>query len=139
IGPDMQPVEVISYTTDRAQVLGFPADICAGANGVYPTMLYEFAVCALLAGALWLLRKHPYRAGWLFSIYLLFTGVERFVIETIRLNPDVIWGLSQAQLISIVMFAAGLVGLALTTRRAAAPPAAPAAAPAPAPPVATAA
>ena len=117
IGPDMQPVDVIAYTQARAQELGFGADVCVGADGVYPTMLYEFALAALLAGALWLLRRHPFKAGWLFSLYLIFAAVERFCIEFIRLNPDVVGGFSQSQVISIGLFIAGLIGLALTTRR----------------------
>jgi phosphatidylglycerol:prolipoprotein diacylglycerol transferase len=70
---------------------------------------------------LWALRKNPFRAGWLFSLYLVFAGVERFVVEIIRVNPIVAFGLSQSQLISVGLVVAGLVGLALTTRRDAAP------------------
>ena len=106
----------------NAQVRG---EVCTLANptGVYPTMLYEFAACAVLAGVLWLLRKHPFRAGWLISLYAVFQGVERFAVEFIRVNPEAAFGLSQSQLISVALVVGGLVGLALTTRRAAAPPA----------------
>ena len=89
----------------------------ASPDGVYPTMLYEFAMAAVLAGILWALRKNPFKAGWLISLYGVFAGVERFLIETIRVNPEVAFGLSQSQLISIGFVLAGLVGLALTTRR----------------------
>ncbi len=92
---------------------------CALANptGVYPTMLYEFAMAAVLAGVLWLLRKHPFKAGWLISLYAVFAGVERFLIEMIRVNPKGLFGLPQSQLISIGFIVAGLIGLAMTTRR----------------------
>ena len=86
-------------------------------DGVYPTMLYEFAMAAVLAGILWALRKHPFKAGWLISLYGVFAGIERFVIETIRVNPESAFGLPQSQIISIGFILAGLVGLALTTRR----------------------
>jgi phosphatidylglycerol:prolipoprotein diacylglycerol transferase len=99
-----------------------------GVEGVYPTMLWEFAAGVLLFAGLWAVRKHPFRAGWLFSLYLVFTGVERFLVEFVRVNPDVTGDLSQAQLISVVLCVAGLVGLALTTRRAAPPATAPPAA-----------
>ena len=92
-------------------------------DGVYPTMLYEFVVCSLLAAGLWAVRKHPFKAGWLFSAYLVVNGAERFIVEIIRLNPDNAGGLSQAQLIALGLMVAGAVGLALTTRRVA--PAAP--------------
>ena len=99
-------------------------EVCAIANptGVYPTMLYEFAMCAVLAGVLWLLRRHPFRAGWLISLYAVFTGVERFVIEFIRVNPEAAFGLSQSQLISVALIVGGLVGLAFLTRPAKNPP-----------------
>lgn len=104
----------------NAEVRG-EACAVAAPTGVFPTMLYEFAMTALLFGALWLVRKHPYRAGWLCSLYLVMNGLERFLIEIIRVNPIVFAGLSQSQLIALGLVAAGLVGLALTTRRAVPP------------------
>ena len=86
-------------------------------DGVYPTMLYEFAMAAALAGVLWALRKHPFKAGWLISLYGVFAGAERFLIETIRVNPESAFGLPQSQIISIGFIVAGLIGLAFTTRR----------------------
>jgi len=118
-------VNVITDTALKAARLGFPDGVCAGADGVYPTMLYETAVAVLLFGGLWMIRKHPFRAGWLFWLYLVLTGVARFVVEEIRLNPDVIGSLSQAQLISIALALVGLAGLVASSRRAT--PAAPAA------------
>ena len=93
------------------------AECGAGFDGVYPTMLYEFAMAAALAGVLWLLRKHPFKAGWLFSLYAVFAGAERFLIEEIRVNPEAAFGLPQSQIISVLFVVAGLVGLAVTTRR----------------------
>ena len=92
---------------------------CALANptGVYPTMLYEFAMASVLAGILWVLRKNPFRAGWLISLYAVFAGAERFLIEFIRVNPDAAFGLPQSQIISIGFIIAGVVGLVLTTKR----------------------
>lgn len=95
----------------------------ANPTGVYPTMLYEFAMAGVLAGVLWLLRKHPFKAGWLISLYAVFAGAERYLIEEIRVNPEAAFGLPQSQIISIGFIVAGLVGLALTTRRVAQPPA----------------
>ena len=91
--------------------------VLANPTGVYPTMLYEFAMAAVLAGILWALRKNPFKAGWLISLYAVFAGLQRFLIEFIRVNPDAAFGLPQSQIISIGFVVAGLVGLALTTRR----------------------
>ena len=105
--------DVFAFNTARG-------DVCIPGvhDGVYPTMLYEFAMAAVLAGVLWMLRKHPHQFGWLFSLYLVFNGAERFLIEQIRVNPELSWiGLTQAMLIALFFVAAGLVGLALTWKR----------------------
>lgn len=81
---------------------------------VFPTPLYEFMMAAALAGILWSLRDHPYVAGWLFSLYLVFNGVERFLIEKIRVNNvfDFLGIQStQAELIAVFLMALGVVGL----------------------------
>lgn len=118
VGPGQTPMDVLQF---NEQVRG-EACTLANATGVYPTMLYELAMAAALAGVLWALRKHPFRAGWLFSLYLVFAGAERFLIEKIRVNPVAAFGMSQAEIISVGLIAAGLVGLALTTRRDVADP-----------------
>jgi phosphatidylglycerol:prolipoprotein diacylglycerol transferase len=92
---------------------------CGGAfDGVYPTMLYEFAMAAVLAGVLWALRKHTHQFGWLFSLYLVFNGIERFLIEQIRVNPELSWiGLTQAMLIALLFVAAGIGGMIMLWKR----------------------
>lgn len=90
------------------------------APGVYPTPLYETAMALLLFGGLWALRRHPFRAGWLFSAYLLVAGAERLLIEQIRVNPVVhVLGVSatQAEIVSVVFMGLGLLGLVATGQR----------------------
>ncbi len=85
--------------------------------GVYPTSIYEFVFAVLLFGVLWAFRKHPYLNGWLFSFYLVLNGIERFLIEKIRVNNEFdVLGLTvtQAEVISSLIILAGLIGLALT-------------------------
>jgi phosphatidylglycerol---prolipoprotein diacylglyceryl transferase len=88
--------------------------------GVYPTSIYEFVMAAALFGVLWSLRKHPYMNGWLFSLYLVFNGAERLLIEQIRVNVEMnLLGLvvTQAEVISVILIIAGVVGLVLTRGR----------------------
>ncbi len=52
-------------------------------------------------------RKRPQRCegmtnGQIFYLYLLLAGASGFVVEFVRINPRVLWGLSEAQLIAIV-------------------------------------
>ena len=53
---------------------------------------------------LWRLRDR-FRAGVLFALYLVAAGAERFLVEFIRRNEDVVLGLTQAQLFSLAMVA----------------------------------
>jgi len=88
--------------------------------GVYPTSIYEFLGCLVLFGLLWAVRKHPFKAGWLFMLYIMLNGVERLLIEQIRVNNkfDVLgMSLTQAEIISSIFIAVGLVGTLLLTRR----------------------
>lgn len=91
------------------------------APGVYPTPMYETAMGLACFGVLWALRKHPFQAGWLFSLYLLMAGAERLLIEQIRVNPVLHIGpidATQAEMIAVALIACGLAGLALLSRRA---------------------
>jgi len=96
--------------------------------GVYPTPLYEIAMGLLAFAILWRLRKVPMRPGCLFSVYLLLCGLERSVIELIRVNPKMsVLGLelTQAQIIAAALTVVGAVGIAVCLRRSASTSAAP--------------
>ncbi|MDZ4700056.1 MAG: prolipoprotein diacylglyceryl transferase [Rhodothermales bacterium] len=87
---------------------------------VYPTPIYEFLACTLLAGLLWSVRKHPFQAGWLFSLYLSLNGIERYLIEQIRVNNTFdLFGIvfTQAEMIAVVLFGLGVFGLIRFSRR----------------------
>lgn len=79
---------------------------------VYPTSLYEFVLCTGIFIFLWTLAKrNTLPAGMIFSIYLIFNGLERFAIETIRINNKVLGSLTDAQIIALVLF---LIGVGFT-------------------------
>jgi phosphatidylglycerol---prolipoprotein diacylglyceryl transferase len=84
---------------------------------VHPTPIYETLAMGLVALLLWRLRDRLTN-GLLFALYLLLAGTERFLVEFVRRNEDVALGLTQAQLISVVMMIAGAVWLLLASRRA---------------------
>ena len=80
---------------------------------VHPTQLYEVAAMMLAFWALWRLRNHARGAGWLFGVYLLFAGTERFLIEFIRAKDDrFLAGFTVAQLASIIIAIVGAVFMA---------------------------
>jgi phosphatidylglycerol:prolipoprotein diacylglycerol transferase len=90
---------------------------------VHPTPIYETLAMGYGALLLWRWRDR-FQPGVLFAIYLLYAGVERFLVEFIRRNDDVVAGLTQAQLVSIVMIAAGTAWLVVKARRGGLEPAA---------------
>lgn len=70
---------------------------------VFPTPLYEILACTILFLVLWKIRKIISVPGRLFAVYLMLNGLERFLIEKIRVNTTYdIWGFhpTQAELIS---------------------------------------
>jgi phosphatidylglycerol:prolipoprotein diacylglycerol transferase len=85
-------------------------------HGVYPTPLYELALCLGMFGLMWAFRKKIKIPGLMFSIYLILNGGERFLIEHIRINFYYRFlGLTftQAELIGGLMLLGGLVGLTI--------------------------
>ncbi|HEY0244689.1 MAG TPA: prolipoprotein diacylglyceryl transferase family protein [Mucilaginibacter sp.] len=78
---------------------------------VFPTSFYESVVCILLFLFLWSIRDRIKIPGIMFGIYLVLNGVERFLIELIRVNTKYhVAGISftQAELISLCLVIAGV-------------------------------
>lgn len=88
----------------------YPNGIVPDNTPLHPTPLYEFFIMLIVFWILWKLRKKDWADGRLFMLYLIFAGIERFFIEFIRLNPKLLFGLSEAQLISVLMIIIGGAG-----------------------------
>lgn len=80
-----------------------PVDI-----SVHPTPLYESASTFVLLLIL-LLVNWRIGSGRRFAFFLIWFGVSRFLVEIIRLNPFIYWGMSSSQLLSLFFILAGLV------------------------------
>ncbi len=80
-------------------------------NPVYPTPIYEVIMSFGLFAVLWGLRKKITIPWILFSLYVLFTGLERLLIERIRVNVEYGNGLTQAEVISVILIILGAVGI----------------------------
>lgn len=80
---------------------------------VHPTQLYEAVLMLLAFTVLWRLRLRARPIGWIFGVYLVCAGLERFIIEIFRAKDDRFFGpLTIAQLVSIVLCAGGALILA---------------------------
>ena len=78
---------------------------------VIPTQLVEIVLGFVMFAVLWRLRDHKHAAGWLFGVYCLLAGVERFIVEFMRAKDDrfaMFGGLSTAQAIAIGTVIAGI-------------------------------
>lgn len=77
---------------------------------VHPTQLYEVAIMLAVFAYMWPLRKRPGGTGWLFGLYLIFAGLERFVVEIFRAKDDRFLGpFTVAQLTSVLLVVAGAI------------------------------
>lgn len=98
--------------------VGVPIPGCTGIEHcmhldppVFPTPFYETVMALLLFVLLWSMRKRFAYAGSLFGLYLIVSGLERFLIEKIRVNTIMeLFGMhvTQAEVISVCMMAAGV-------------------------------
>jgi len=86
--------------------MSFPNGLVPTTDRVHPTPIYEFLGALLIAWILWriggraLAAARP--AGVVFGWYLILTGVARFLVEFIRINPRIFFGLTNAQTASVV-------------------------------------
>src|SRR6266404_2914260 len=93
--------------------MSFPNGVVPTTLRVHPTPLYEFFIWLAIAEFLWHMGtkslRGPKARGEIFANYLILTGVARFLIEFIRINPRSFFGLSNAQAASLVSILAGAV------------------------------
>lgn len=82
---------------------------------VHATQLYEVVLSLLVFAVIYRFRDHLHIPGWLFGLWLALYGVQRFLLELLRLKDDRFFMdvLTGAQLISIAVVA---VGIAVTVR-----------------------
>jgi len=93
--------------------MSFPNGIVPTMERVHPTPIYEFLGGVIIAAYLWRLATRAASSGSshgeIISGYLIWTGLARFLVEFIRINPKVLFGLTNAQIVSLVSMAAGAI------------------------------
>jgi phosphatidylglycerol---prolipoprotein diacylglyceryl transferase len=93
--------------------ISFPNGVVPTLERVHPTPLYEFFIWLAIAAFLWHLGKKALSGarpmGEVFCGYLILTGVARFLIEFIRINPPAFYGLSNAQTASLLSIVIGTI------------------------------
>ena len=128
--PNLEPKpEWLSFLPDWMWAFNYPhnvineGELLSGCDGkychalgqpVFPTPFYETTICTMFFLVLWFIRKKITIPGILFSIYLVLNGIERFLIESIRVNIKynlIGFNTTQAQAIAIVLMLIGIAGL----------------------------
>jgi phosphatidylglycerol---prolipoprotein diacylglyceryl transferase len=106
--PDGAPPSTAQNLTELFH-LKLPPDVPASrVLGVYPTELYEVALATIMFLILWRYRNHRHAAGWLFGLYCVLAGIERFLIEFLRAKDDRFFGpFTTAQVIAAAFVAGG--------------------------------
>ncbi len=87
---------------------------------VFPTPVYEICMAVLIFALLWYLRRKLSTPGKLFALYMVLCGIERLLIEQIRVNERMSlagFSLTQAEIISVLFIAGGLAMAALLKRK----------------------
>jgi phosphatidylglycerol---prolipoprotein diacylglyceryl transferase len=90
--------------------MSFPNGLVPTFQKVHPTPIYELLGALFIAWVLW--RRSgpdkPRPLGQITGEYLMLSGIARFLVEFIRINPRILWGLTNAQFASLGTIAFGL-------------------------------
>ena len=78
---------------------------------MHPAALYTFIAGIIVFAFLWGYRKRFRPTGMLFSTAIVLMTIQRFLIETIRLNPRILFNLTEAQIISLLLGVAGIIAI----------------------------
>ena len=103
-----------STVANMTELFHIPAPLGSSPNqvlSVYPTQLYETALGFVMFLILWRFRDHKHAEGWLFGLYCVLAGIERFIIEFVRAKDDrFIFGtFTMAQVIALFFAVGGAI------------------------------
>lgn len=101
--------------------MSFPNGLVPTTQRVHPTPIYEFLAAMVIGYILWRAGARAIDglrpAGEVFAFYVILTGMARFLVEFIRINPRSFFGMSNAQAASLASILAGALLLLALRRR----------------------
>jgi phosphatidylglycerol---prolipoprotein diacylglyceryl transferase len=103
-------------SSDLPWAMSYPDGTVPTDDRVHPTPVYETLAMGLVAWLLWRLRDR-FRPGILFALYLVLSGLERFLVEFLRRNHETVAGLTTPQVESLALMLIGTVWIAAVSRR----------------------
>ena len=90
--------------TDVPWAVSFPQGAPPTLDRVHPTQIYEILWLMPVAAVLW---KRRDKSPFLFGEYIAANGVGRLFIEELRVNEEVLLGLTEPQIVGIFLMIAG--------------------------------
>jgi phosphatidylglycerol---prolipoprotein diacylglyceryl transferase len=86
---------------------------------VQPTPIYELLFALVVFWILWQLGRRARPVGWLTGVYLTLSGIGRFLVEFVRINPKIYFhqSMSNAQVAAAASAIVGLVVIAVAHSR----------------------
>ena len=98
--------EICPYNWPFPLAMSFPDGAAPTTAIVYNTPLFESIFSFMLFGYFWAIRKKTWPIGFKFVTFLALHSFARFLVEFIRVNPRDVFGVTQAQFISICVILA---------------------------------
>ncbi len=121
--PEGAPPSTVANLTQQFGLKEFADMPATQVLAVHPTQLYETAMGMVMFFILWRLRDHKHAQGWLFGVYCVLQGTERFIVEFFRAKDDRFFGtLTMAQVIALGFIVAGAVWMQMRARPSATQP-----------------
>src|SRR5687767_2411481 len=101
--PEGAPPSTVSNMTSMFGVEFPPGTPPSEVVAVHPTQIYEVLMGTVMFFIILRFRDYKHGDGWLFGMYCLLAGIERFIVEFFRAKDDrfFVAGITTAQLIAI--------------------------------------
>ena len=112
VGPPTDLPWGFTYTHPGALAFGRELGVA-----YHPAAIYEMAANVVLFVILWNLRSRLPKPGMLFALYLIGYSLSQFAVFFLRTEPQLLFGLQQAQLTAIFVAYFGLLLLWWTWRK----------------------
>ena len=87
--------------------VSFPHGLVPTVQRVHPTPIYELIAALLIAFVLW--KRGRRNTGEITGEYLVLSGLARFLVEFIRINPRSFLGMSNAQAAAAASMFVGII------------------------------
>jgi phosphatidylglycerol:prolipoprotein diacylglycerol transferase len=101
--PEGAPPSTVANMSNMFGVKFPPGTAPGEVVAVHPTQIYEVLMGAIMFFIVYRFRAHKHADGWLFGMYCLLAGIERFIVEFFRTKDDRFFagGITTAQIIAI--------------------------------------